>query len=386
MLLANTWYVVGESSSFGHSPSPVRALGQELVLFRRRSDDQLVALSDRCPHRMARLSGGTVSGDHVRCPYHHWAFGADGACSDIPSAPRGARIPPRARVDSYPVEERYGWVWLFLGDLEAERRPPIPPIPGYGEPGWRTVRGQYTWRAHYTRVVENAVDIAHTPFLHARSFGNPDEPEMPEHEVTEDTWSSSIDVTLATPEPKGLTRLILPAGSQRIRLGVWAPAVNWLDASFPNGWRMVLLLANLPVDEATTLTYWLQLRTFLLSPIVDPVARALSRQILDEDRATVEAQGASPVPLSVTGDLSSRADALSLSYRRRLARLAGDAIDTAAVARWTQEGRHAVIPSPARRDDTAASSFVLPAVPLGAPPPPRSIGPWSVTDPRHREL
>lgn len=367
MLLANHWYVVGESSSFGRGPSAVRALGQELVLFRRRSDDRLVALADRCPHRMAKLSGGCVDGDHVRCPYHQWAFGADGTCGDIPSAPRGARIPPRARVDSYPVEERYGWVWLFLGDLDAAARPPIPPLPGYGEPGWRAVRGQYTWRAHYTRVVENAVDIAHTPFLHARSFGNPDEPEMPEHEVTEDTWSSSIEVSLATPEPKGLTRLFLTPGPKRIRLGVWPPAVNWLDATFPNGWRMLLLLANLPVDEGTTLTFWLQLRTFLLSPIADPVARALSLQILDEDRATVEAQGASPVPLSVTGDLSTRADALSLSYRRRLARLAGDTIDLAAVARLAQRGRYAVIPSPARREDPSANSFVLPAVPLGAP-------------------
>ena len=367
MLLANHWYVVGESSSFGRGPSAVRALGQELVLFRRRSDDRLVALADRCPHRLAKLSGGCVDGDQVRCPYHHWAFGADGTCGDIPSAPRGARIPPRARVDSYPVEERYGWVWLFLGDLDAARRPPIPPLPGYGEPGWRAVRGQTTWRAHYTRVVENAVDIAHTPFLHARSFGNPDEPEMPEHEVTEDTWSCSIEVSLATPEPKGLTRLFLTPGPKRIRLGVWPPAVNWLDATFPNGWRMLLLLANLPVDEGTTLTFWLQLRTFLLSPIADPVARALSLQILDEDRATVEAQGASPVPLSVTGDLSTRADALSLSYRRRLARLAGDTIDLAAVARLAKAGRYAAIPSPARREDPSANSFVLPSVPLGVP-------------------
>jgi phenylpropionate dioxygenase-like ring-hydroxylating dioxygenase large terminal subunit len=212
-------------------------------------------------------------------------------------------------------------------------------------------------------VVENAVDIAHTPFLHANSFGNPEEPEMPEHEVTEDTWSSSIEVSLATPAPKGVTRLFVTPGSKKIRLGVWAPAVNWLDATFPNGWRMVLLLANLPVDEGTTLTYWLQLRTFLLNPIADPIARTLSLQILNEDRATVEAQGASPVPLSVTGDLSTRADALSLSYRRRLAGLADHAIDTATVARWLQQGRYSAIPSPARRDERSA--FVIPSVPVG---------------------
>jgi phenylpropionate dioxygenase-like ring-hydroxylating dioxygenase large terminal subunit len=300
--------------------------------------------------------------DALRCPYHRWAFAADGGCIDIPSDPPGTRIPPRARVDSYPVEERYGWVWVYLGDRDEAARPPIPSIPGYGEPSWRAVRGEFTWRAHYTRVVENAVDIAHTPFLHARSFGNPEAPVMPDHKVIEDEWTISIDVTL----PGRLSRLLLPAGLNNVRLGVWPPSVNWLDATFPNGWRMVLLLASLPVDEHTTRSFWLQQRTFFRNPFADPIARALSLRILREDLRTVESQGGSPVPLSGASELSTRSDALSLAYRRRLAQLAGERLDVATAAKWAAERRYSAIASPARRERPGV--WVLPAVPRESGP------------------
>lgn len=361
MLLTNCWYVVSAADQVGARPVAVRALGQEIVLFRRASDRRVVALSDRCPHRMARLADGHVDGDALRCPYHQWAFAADGACVHVPSEPDGARISPRARVDSYPVVERDGWIWAFLGDLPEAERPPVPEIPGVDVDGWRAVRGEWTWRAHYTRVVENAVDIAHTPFLHARSFGNPEAPVMPDHAVIDAGGAVSIDVALPMPTPRGLTRLLFPAGSNRVRLGVWPPAVNWLDATFPNGWRMVLLLANLPVDEGNTRTFWLQRRNFFTSPLADPIARALSRQILGEDVQTVEGQGASPVALSVATELSTRSDALSLAYRRRLAAMQTERLDVAAAARSAAEGRHLALPSPGRRERPGA--WVVPAAP-----------------------
>lgn len=365
MLLANCWYVVGASASVGVRPVAVQALGQELVLFRRASDRRPVVLSGRCPHRLARLADGHVDGDVLRCPYHQWAFADDGVCVHVPSEPDGTRISPRARVDSYPVVERDGWIWAFLGDRGEQERPPLPEGPALDPTGWRTLRGEWSWNAHFTRVVENAVDIAHTPFLHARSFGNPEAPVMPDHEVIEDAGSISIDVSLAMPNPGGLTRLLFPGGLNRVRLGVAPPAVNWLDATFPNGWRMVLVLANLPVDEGRTRTFWMQHRNFLTSPLADPIARALTRQILGEDLQTVEGQGASPVPLSVAEELSTRSDVLSLAYRRRLAAMQADRLDTGAAERVAAAGRFLAVASPARRDTPGA--WVVPAVPRGGP-------------------
>ena len=80
------------------------------------------------------------------------------------------------QTSNYPTAERYGWVWVFVGDLAEEERPPLPPLPEYGDPDWRALHGEFLWNAHYTRVVENGMDFAHAPFVHARSFGNPDKP------------------------------------------------------------------------------------------------------------------------------------------------------------------------------------------------------------------
>lgn len=167
MLFENFWYVLAESRAPTDEPLRARALGQAFVLFRRWSDRAAVALRDRCFHRMASLSEGVVDGDCVRCPNHGWAYGADGACSHIPANGRDAVVPRRARIDTDPVVERYGWVWVCIGDAPEAERPPIPALDAFDGEDTRAVRGEFLWQSGSTRVVENTVDVAHTPFLQA---------------------------------------------------------------------------------------------------------------------------------------------------------------------------------------------------------------------------
>jgi phenylpropionate dioxygenase-like ring-hydroxylating dioxygenase large terminal subunit len=365
-VLKNFWYVVAEGSAVGTKPVKVRALGQDLVVFRRTSDLTAVVLSNTCVHRMGSLADGVVVGDCVRCPYHGWTYGMDGACTSIPANPPGTVVPKKARVDSYPVEERYGWIWAFLGDLPAAERPPIPPLPELDQPGWRSVRGEVTWAAHYARVVENAVDIAHTPFLHASSFGNAEHPIMPDYEVEAGEGSLSITVTLEAPTRKGLAKLLWRGGQNRVTLAIHMPSVNRIETTFANGWRMVLLLANLPVDEHTTLTRFIQVRSFMRSPLADGIARRFSLRILREDRAAVESQHPSVMPTAPGAELGTRSDALSIAYRKLRAEHVerGWQIDHGAVRRACEEdGRLLVIPSPRRRDPQLSSAWVLDEAP-----------------------
>lgn len=364
MLLKNFWYAVADSRVVGSSPLKVRALGQDLALFRRGSDRRVVALSDICVHRMGSLAAGEIDGDCLRCPYHGWTYAEDGACTRIPANPPGAPVPRKARVDSYPVEERYGWVWVFLGDLPQPERPPLPPFPEFGQPGWRAVRGEFTWAAHYTRVVENAVDIAHTPFVHRASFGNPARPVMPDYEVVSGPHSLEAAVTLPAAESR-----LFGARENRVRLAIHAASVNGIDSTFAGGWRTILLLAHLPVDERTTVTRFIQLRNFFTSPLGDGLARRLSLRILSEDRPTVESQTPPCVPLEPGADLSTRSDAMSIAYRKLLRRYVdlGWQLDHRARHRaLAEDGRLLVIPSPLRRAAELEKTWVLGEVPAAA--------------------
>ena len=112
----NCWYVAGRSEDFGREMRALRLFGDEIVFF-RKGDGSPVALEDACPHRKLPLSKGTLSGDAVVCGYHGLTFDGTGGCVAAPTQ-EGA-IPKRARVHSYPLLERYGFVWIWPGDAAA---------------------------------------------------------------------------------------------------------------------------------------------------------------------------------------------------------------------------------------------------------------------------
>ncbi len=113
MYVKNAWYVAAWEHEIGDGkPYAMSVLGEPIVLYRTESG-RIVALEDRCVHRLAPLSLGRCEGERLRCMYHGLLFDADGRCVEIPGQ---EMIPPKARVRSYPVETRAGWVWVWMGD------------------------------------------------------------------------------------------------------------------------------------------------------------------------------------------------------------------------------------------------------------------------------
>ncbi len=128
----NFWYPMATSEELGADASlKVRALGQDFVVF-RDSQGQANCLSNTCTHRGGSLAGGKLKGDCVECPYHGWQFNGAGEVKRIPSLGADASIPARTRIDAYPVEEKYGLIFAFLGDLAENERPPILEVHGMG--------------------------------------------------------------------------------------------------------------------------------------------------------------------------------------------------------------------------------------------------------------
>jgi vanillate O-demethylase monooxygenase subunit len=167
MFLRNQWYVAAEARELGRNLLGRWILGEPLVFFRTEAGAP-VALEDRCPHRRAALSMGRLDGDRVRCGYHGMEFGADGTCVRVPGQ---TSIPPRLKARAYPVVERHGWVWVWMGDAALADPASIHDYHWNEEPGWKPVFGYTHVEAEYRLVVDNLMDLTHETFVHPTSIG-----------------------------------------------------------------------------------------------------------------------------------------------------------------------------------------------------------------------
>lgn len=164
----NAWYVCARSEDIGQALRPLMILGERVVAFRRR-DGSVAVLEDACPHRKLPLSMGTLVEDRVVCGYHGLTFDGSGACVAAPTQPDA--VPRRAQVTSYPVRERYGFVFLWMGDPARAETTPLLDIADYDNPGWgRTACGHLEIACNYLWVTDNLLDPSHVAWVHLTSF------------------------------------------------------------------------------------------------------------------------------------------------------------------------------------------------------------------------
>lgn len=178
-LLRRYWHPIGLMSDATSTPRKVRVLGEDLILFRDGSGRPGL-LYPRCSHRGANLYFGRVESQGIRCCYHGWLFAADGQCLEQPCEPNGGRALKQCRQPWYPVEERYGLLFAYLGPLDR-----MPALPRYNlleelAPGeWieaddsgigsgGAAIAPCNWLQHF----ENVMDPFHVPVLHG-SFSGP---------------------------------------------------------------------------------------------------------------------------------------------------------------------------------------------------------------------
>lgn len=169
--LRSAWYIAGWSADFP-SDRPVAALilDEPIVLFRGEGG-VLVALEDRCCHRLAPLSHGAIEGGGLRCMYHGLRFAGDGRCVEIPGR---SSVPAALRVRSFPVVERHSAAWVWMGDAAKADAAQIPPFVGVDDPAWAMHPGHMDYVAHYKLIEDNLLDLSHIPYVHRASFGRND--------------------------------------------------------------------------------------------------------------------------------------------------------------------------------------------------------------------
>jgi nitrite reductase/ring-hydroxylating ferredoxin subunit len=161
------WYLLCDARALRGRPLSREMLGKTLVAF-RTAGGRLTVLDGRCAHLGADLGRGCVTGEAIRCPFHHWEYGPDGRCTHIPNA---AAIPDFARQRSYPAVERHGHVFFFNGPE------PLFPLPFFSDcrpedfvAGWPF---RFVAQCSWFMLAANGFDVAHFQAVHDRTLLGP---------------------------------------------------------------------------------------------------------------------------------------------------------------------------------------------------------------------
>ena len=129
--LNNTWYAVAYSSDIeGNLPFATRLYGEPMVLY-RDSEGEPTCVRDLCPHRSAPLSMGEVQDGVLRCFYHGWGFGKEGACVSVPTNRQereDVAMPKSFCAASYAVVERDGLLWVWRGNTLSADLQTLPAL------------------------------------------------------------------------------------------------------------------------------------------------------------------------------------------------------------------------------------------------------------------
>jgi phenylpropionate dioxygenase-like ring-hydroxylating dioxygenase large terminal subunit len=184
-MFINNWYAACIAEELGDEPRRVRMLDADFVLF-RDADGLPHCLSDLCVHRGASLAIGNCKDGGIVCPQHGWQFNGEGRCTLIPAGTKTPTEPPRrARVPAYPVQEKYGLVFAFLGDYGDDERPELPDIMPEWESGdWHRGIIARQKDVHYIRMAENYNDPCHVHYIHEFAKWLPKGVTIIDHELT----------------------------------------------------------------------------------------------------------------------------------------------------------------------------------------------------------
>ncbi|MFW9921727.1 MAG: Rieske 2Fe-2S domain-containing protein [Candidatus Thorarchaeota archaeon] len=315
-MIRNQWYAVLNSKEVktGKVIGATR-LGEKLVFWRDKNG-QVGCVFDRCTHRGAALSLGKVlSNDKLQCPFHGFEYDATGTVTKIPAQGKNTPVPERYKVNSYPVVDAHGFIWLWWG----EHRDEYPPIPFFEDIDDKFFYDTYIdpWPVHYSRAIENQLDVVHLPFVHHNTIGRGyrtlvDGPIVKWENNELQTWVyvRKDDGTAPLKEkdlPEPTTTSLL-----HFRFGnIWQ---NRLAEKFR------IFAAFVPVDEENTLIYLRLYQKFWRLPLsgrlITKLAHRFNRVVLSQDKRVVITQQPRKTNYKM-GENLIQGDSPIIEYRKR---------------------------------------------------------------------
>lgn len=303
------WHPVARSKEIADKPVKAKLLDHPLVLW--RSNGHVSAFLDLCIHRGTPLSLGWVDQGELVCAYHGWRYASGGSCTRIPSLEPGKPIPAKARATAFRAEERYGLVWVCLGEPKSDI-PEFPPE--FDDPAfrWAPFDTEGVWRANAARIIENLADYSHFPWVHPGTLGDRENPECDDIEIQFVEGGFKYDIA------QPVNRLTPDSGARQTYT-LLLPFMLWIQRWQPGGAERqtnVFVCSPISSDEGK---YFRFMGRNFYGHLTDEELNERHRLTFAQDRVIVEAQRPHELPLDLSEELHLRGpDAPAVAYRRQL--------------------------------------------------------------------
>lgn len=287
-----------------------RLLEEDIVVW--SVDGQPLAWQDLCIHRGTRLSLGKVEAKTLHCPYHGWIYDRTGLCLKIPAHP-DQTPPQKARVKTYQARERYGLVWVSLGEPAHD----IPVFPEWTDASYRKILcGPYRFKAAGPRTIENFLDVAHFPFVHEGFLGDSQRPEIGDYEAgigPDGVTAEGISVWQPNPDGSGQGAMVT------YTYRVFRPLTAYFIKTSA-GPSFAAYFTISPIEELDCQGWmWLALNYDHHVPAEE--IQAFESQVTAQDVPIVESQRPELLPLDLQAELHLRSDRTAIAYRKWLKEL-----------------------------------------------------------------
>ncbi|MFN8672730.1 MAG: aromatic ring-hydroxylating dioxygenase subunit alpha [Candidatus Sericytochromatia bacterium] len=284
-MLKNMWYAVLNAKEVkNNKPLKAKRFGKDLV-FWRNTKGEIICLDDICPHRGVSLSLGKINNNCIACPFHGFEFNEEGKCTFIPANGKDFPISSKYATKSYELKEEYGFIWFWYGE-EQENYPKIEFFDFLDEKFSYSTTYQDTFNTHFTRCVENQLDVSHLAFVHSKTIGKGGRSLVngPLVEFENNTIKIWVDN-----KKQGEKRITLDKDLQFLKTNKAS-----LEFRFPNIWSLRIsdsfygFLAFAPQDEENTVLYMRFYQKIVTVPLLKEIFNLVngifSKKILNEDK------------------------------------------------------------------------------------------------------
>lgn len=285
-MIENQWYVICESKEITKKIKAMKRLNKNLVLY-RGENGQISCFIDKCTHRSVELSKGNIVDGCIQCPFHGFKFNSTGECVEIPANGKKAKVSKRFNLQKFPIKEIDGFVFMYNGiKPKSEVQYFDELLDGFYSRGFNKV-----WKTHYSRAIENQLDVVHIPFVHKKTIGRQNKTLVngPVVKWDEDKMTfyvlNEYDQGQKPLKPSEIMDYEKLFSLQFIMPNLWQNRIS--D-------QVRVLAAFAPIDEENTKIYLRFYQSFLTIPIlrvmVNEAANLFNRRVLSEDYAVVRTQ------------------------------------------------------------------------------------------------